>query len=878
MTHVINLLYGDDRRIPDAELNLNQLTAGEVRLSTGGIVPNAGELNAVYSGSSVRFDGEIPISESRGNMRLELKYVLKGGSLADVARIQRGVQRYSRWASLNADGQAEAVWLEYRWNTNAALDSLPRPTWGQLNYYARVLSIETRWPDELHSGGMLENSLIEGVLCTIIAEPYWYGLPQEALNTTGLMDVANIIGQIPTGLTLGATFTIMGWGINSSSSTGYFCEYYVDASNFLQIYRATSSTRLRTTIAGTGTNIGTTATSANTGYHMVATFSGTGCAFYLNGVSVGTGAANTWGAGVMKIGGTVTGANSIGLDGWRIFVGTALTAAQIAALYAEEQPVKTAGGFIGKPPYHKTTAGAGVYDNVDGTLSAAAKDNWGIIGNVQGDTAAKAIIRAVLPTSGTTQEYWLSRLATLSSSYTPNGNLWLDLSGTTDTGNSSGDAYEAKATTVGITSHDFDAILTSPAKGKYTVLTRGTFDADYADTAYIKPFYKIGSGLVNLFDGISTGPGVYSGAFMLKQMGSFYLDWPGTITPSVTVALRAGTSVLASPWSKLVSAWRLEESSGAREDCIGIYDLTAYNTPTTTTGAISTVAASFASASSEYMQASAGHTSADIDWDGNWAITCWVNLTSKGANLAIVSTWLTSDKKFLLYFDNAADRFKFSVTADGSTAVTATASTFGAPSTATWYFIHAYHNADSNVIGISVNNGTADTTAHTTGVYNDSIAIEIGSYLNGTAYFWNGAIDAVHLYGDSLTSADLTTLYGGGTAGLEAPANTAFGSVDFIALLPSPACHVTIDSTPTLASGDRLTIDGKTALVEDASDSYKQLYGATHEGEPITVEPGHYNVLTLMQGDEGATYPVSNTATVTIDVVPRFTMPGGLIA
>lgn len=107
-------------------------------------------------------------------------------------------------------------------------------------------------------------------------------------------------------------------------------------------------------------------------------------------------------------------------------------------------------------------------------------------------------------------------------------------------------------------------------------------------------------------------------------------------------------------------------------------------------------------------------------------------------------------------------RFKLDVDSNGGgTDTTVTANTFGAISAATWYFVVAWHDSVSNQIGISVN-GTADTAAHSAGVFDGTGPFAIGARVNATSDYWDGLIDEFGFWRRVLSGAEITELYNAG--------------------------------------------------------------------------------------------------------------------
>ena len=144
--------------------------------------------------------------------------------------------------------------------------------------------------------------------------------------------------------------------------------------------------------------------------------------------------------------------------------------------------------------------------------------------------------------------------------------------------------------------------------------------------------------------------------------------------------------------------------------------------------------------SESFSIADAAQTGLDPSGNTSFYIACWVKLESEPAATAmsIVAKYdFNSDQRcYRLEYDTTADRFIFRVSSDGTSTnlSTVTANTFGAVSVATWYFLQAYHDATGDVIAISVNNGTFDTTAHSTGVADKAVPFYLGNNSNAQPY------------------------------------------------------------------------------------------------------------------------------------------------
>jgi len=211
----------------------------------------------------------------------------------------------------------------------------------------------------------------------------------------------------------------------------------------------------------------------------------------------------------------------------------------------------------------------------------------------------------------------------------------------------------------------------------------------------------------------------------------------------------------------LIAYFKMEEASGTRIDSEPTgtpQDFADNNTVTQTTGKIGN-AASFLTANGEYLS----HADS-TDLSGVYAIAGWFNGTTFSADMTIFSHWITTpnERRLLLWYKHSVTQMELQVSNNGTNATTLVdASTFGTPSTGTWYFIYAVYDVAGNTIGISINNGTLNTAAHLTGLYDSEAIVTIGDR-GGTANRWNGALDEIGFWNRPLTAGELTYLYNAG--------------------------------------------------------------------------------------------------------------------
>jgi hypothetical protein len=211
--------------------------------------------------------------------------------------------------------------------------------------------------------------------------------------------------------------------------------------------------------------------------------------------------------------------------------------------------------------------------------------------------------------------------------------------------------------------------------------------------------------------------------------------------------------------------WELEEASGNRSDASSSGNtLTDNNTVTSNAGKVGTCG-HFTAANSEWLS----HTNtASLQTGGAFSLQAWVYWVDSSANQVVIGRWSGAGTyEYLLYYDAGAARFKFFVTSDGqvATAASVTASTFGAPSQSTFYLVHAGLDVTNSQIWISVNAGTRDTASYSAAMASTTSTFAVGRNDDaGGGSYWNGFLDQVGFWkGYSLTTAECTTLYNGGS-------------------------------------------------------------------------------------------------------------------
>lgn len=220
----------------------------------------------------------------------------------------------------------------------------------------------------------------------------------------------------------------------------------------------------------------------------------------------------------------------------------------------------------------------------------------------------------------------------------------------------------------------------------------------------------------------------------------------------------------------LISYWKLDESSGVREDSVGTVDLDDINTVTATSDGKIVNAAVMDQANNEYLQATDA-SQLNISGNSSFAITGWIRLNLKLTPKAIIAKWNANggdpQRQYALIWDNTIDRFQFLVSSDGTTLSSVTANSFGAPATEIFYFFYVEHDAINDLIRISINDGTVDTTSHTTGIFSSTTLFRIGALQGGAgedAFQMTGDLDEIGFWNRVLTPEEVSLLYNNGDA------------------------------------------------------------------------------------------------------------------
>lgn len=215
----------------------------------------------------------------------------------------------------------------------------------------------------------------------------------------------------------------------------------------------------------------------------------------------------------------------------------------------------------------------------------------------------------------------------------------------------------------------------------------------------------------------------------------------------------------------IVAYWKLDESSGTRNDSVGSSHLTDYNTVASATGRIGS-ALSYAAGNTDKYIGCADNDSLSMG-DIDFTIAGWFKRTDTNGQGQVVNKWDWSipSREYLVDV-HPSTYCRFYIATTGQTQV-GVVDTFY-PNIGDWTFLVAWHDATANTLNLQVNARTVVSSSHSGGVNNGSAAFAIGPYSVLANYAAGCDIDEVGIWKRVLTSDERSALYNSG-AGLTYP-------------------------------------------------------------------------------------------------------------
>lgn len=214
----------------------------------------------------------------------------------------------------------------------------------------------------------------------------------------------------------------------------------------------------------------------------------------------------------------------------------------------------------------------------------------------------------------------------------------------------------------------------------------------------------------------------------------------------------AGSTLL----SGLKAYYKLEDTSDSSGSG---YTLTNNNTATFNTGKVSN-AGYVVGASNQYFSRA---TNSDLEMGGDRSFAGWVYLASTTAEMNAIAKDSASGREYRLIYNAGSTSLKWNVFDSGGSESSVDSSFY--PTTGTWYFVFVSYNTTSRVAGISVNDGTIQSSgALGSNPTVSSTEFDLGRRAyGGYEGYWDGRLDEWGVWNRILTSTEVTCLYQSGS-------------------------------------------------------------------------------------------------------------------
>lgn len=228
--------------------------------------------------------------------------------------------------------------------------------------------------------------------------------------------------------------------------------------------------------------------------------------------------------------------------------------------------------------------------------------------------------------------------------------------------------------------------------------------------------------------------------------------------------------------TNLISFFELEEPSGTRNDAYDSNNLTpSASDPTSTAGVVGDCARLDKDNPNYLTSSSTAFQTGNIDF----TFVIWVRLFATIGYYVVLSKYVgsSSNDEYLLYYYHDVTKYEWAIRkADGSAVVAVDSAVVASPTS--FNMIAAWHDATNDLLGISINAGTAVTTAVAGGVQTYTNNFTIGK--NDGADYMNGDVDQFGFWKRKLSDAEITWLYNSGSgrsyADIVAEAGSGFQS------------------------------------------------------------------------------------------------------
>ncbi len=817
----------------------------------------------VWTGQSSRYDGETRVNTNYDNTVLQITYDLQGGSAAELAYLQREIHRFfMECRQYEENAELNRVWLEYRWSDS--LSGLPAPVFGQFSYYYRVLSgAVPRWPRDLHTGALTANQIL-GVVAELTCKPFAEGLRQKVgtgkgqleLFDEGVLLVGSINAATITNEFTNPEFSHATWN-NSWSAENADLEADQEVRPGY-VYRSGSAARL-------------TNTNASTDYYYCQSINaitdsvGYVCSCYARRPDGGAITSSDLAIMINSSAQTTSFINAG--DGWYLCYATADSPVG-AANYGIDvkagrsiivdafQLIKSSTSTYGsndKPdPYF---SGNSIGCAWSGTAHNSTSTNQGD-GGCLGWTMANELVGEF------TISFWIT---------TKWANTWLS-------GNVTIFNYYVDA--------DNEIEIEFDQSNNYFIFNKEVDGANTSDTGTTRTISYDDNIHVCLVQD-TTNTTLYINGSQDAQISKAMADEPdGTMTFGSRFNDDNPANVLIDGcriWDTALSTTEitaLYNNEKEVKDAGGSIGMPPYLWTKDGDDVLDNVDG-LVSATSKDNWGVVGGVVGDVEAQTEWRIQPPTEAPSVGYWLGRKAVDSPIDGSiFWVELDGTADVGSSSNDAYETIAAGTSDQWFKNAATIDQIFLKAVPGRYQWVARMKVSTNSIEVfPIYTWG------AASIDHMVAGDALsVGTNANFLLRDCGDMVVRCPAETLLHTGELDYadfrlrvdRTASATVYG--DFIQILPYPCCYVeSINATLTISAGEPLIIESEPKIAYTLNaGNINEIF--EYQGEPVTLVPNAYNYVYLLQGAKDATYDVTDTATITLYITPRWLLPGGTIA
>lgn len=323
-------------------------------------------------------------------------------------------------------------------------------------------------------------------------------------------------------------------------------------------------------------------------------------------------------------------------------------------------------------------------------------------------------------------------------------------------------------------------VINSPSGGDFTLSFNGQTTDAIAYNASAATVQSELEGLANIKAGDVDVTGSDGGPWTVEFTGDLaktdvsLLVAVSSLTGAPTAAAATSQAGSGLSVSGLKAYWKLDESSGTREDYIGSNDFAEVGPVGSTVGILDDAAGAF----SETNYLEAPH-SADLAPTGDFSISFWIRPTTVEGIKFVLTKGLTSgaaslDRSYNVWLSGGTVIFNCNAT-DGTTVASSQVSAINnSVTSSSWNLVVLVADFTNELLKVSVNNSTFETAAlwdSDLSLSDTGLPLKLGidEYLDDSFRFpFIGHIDELGIWDGAISQSEVEMLYNSG-AGLGPP-------------------------------------------------------------------------------------------------------------